>query len=75
MVLRAMAETGTDAGATVVTGDTSFDMEMARAAGATAVGVAWGYHEIADLLNAGAHAIIHQPADLLVELRRLPPAA
>jgi len=75
MVLRAMAETGIEAGSTVVIGDTSFDMEMARSAGATAIGVAWGYHEVAELTNAGAHAIIQQPADLLVELRRLAPAA
>jgi len=75
MVLKAMAETGMDAAATVVIGDTSFDMEMARSAGATAIGVAWGYHETAELAKAGAHAIIHQPADLLVELRRLAPAA
>jgi phosphoglycolate phosphatase len=75
MVLRAMAETGADAAATVVIGDTSFDMEMARSAGATAVGVGWGYHETAELTEAGAHAIIHRPADLLVELRRMASAA
>jgi phosphoglycolate phosphatase len=75
MVLRAMAETATEAASTVVIGDTSFDMEMARAAGATAIGVAWGYHEVAELWKAGAHAVIAQPADLLVELRRLAPAA
>jgi len=75
MVLRAMAETGIEAGSTVVIGDTSFDMEMARSAGAIAIGVAWGYHEVAELRHAGAHAIIQQPADLLVELRRLAPAA
>jgi phosphoglycolate phosphatase len=75
MVLRAMAETGIEAGSTVVIGDTSFDMEMARSAGATAIGVAWGYHETAELMDAGAHAIIQQPADLLVELRRLAAAA
>jgi phosphoglycolate phosphatase len=75
MVLRAMAETGIEAGSTVVIGDTSFDMEMARSAGATAIGVAWGYHEVADLLDAGAHAVITQPAELLVELRRLALAA
>jgi phosphoglycolate phosphatase len=75
MVQKAMAETGMGADATVVIGDTSFDMEMARSAGATAIGVAWGYHETAELTRAGAHAIIHHPAELLVELRRLTPAA
>ncbi|HEX6120256.1 MAG TPA: HAD-IA family hydrolase, partial [Dongiaceae bacterium] len=75
MTLRAMAETGIEAASTAVIGDTSFDMEMARSAGATAIGIAWGYHEVAELWNAGAHAVIAQPADLLVELRRLALAA
>ncbi len=34
---------------TVVIGDTVFDMEMARNAGASAIGVSWGYHPVADL--------------------------
>jgi phosphoglycolate phosphatase len=75
MVLKAMAETAARPEATVVIGDTSFDMEMARAAGATAVGVAWGYHEVADLWNAGAQAVISRPAELLGELRRMAAAA
>ncbi|HWA49135.1 MAG TPA: HAD hydrolase-like protein, partial [Dongiaceae bacterium] len=75
MVQRAMAETAIAPAATVVIGDTSFDMEMARAAGATAVGVAWGYHEVADLWNAGAQAVISHPAQLLGELRRMAAAA
>ncbi len=44
MVLTAMAETGTEPVDTVMIGDTSFDMDMARAAGATGIGVSWGYH-------------------------------
>jgi phosphoglycolate phosphatase len=75
MVERAMAETAILPAATVVIGDTSFDMEMARAAGATAVGVAWGYHEVADLWNAGAQAVISHPGQLLGELRRMAAAA
>lgn len=58
MVLQAMAETGVDADRTVVVGDTSFDMQMARSAGAYAVGVAWGYHPRAHLESAGAHVIV-----------------
>lgn len=54
MVLDAMAETGADPAATVVIGDTTYDMEMARAAGARAIGVAWGYHPTAALAAAGA---------------------
>ena len=39
-------------------GDTTFDMEMARAAGVGALGVAWGYHSIDELRTAGAHTVI-----------------
>jgi phosphoglycolate phosphatase len=58
MLQRAMAETGVDAENTVMIGDTSFDMLMARSAGVRAVGVAWGYHPIEELRAAGADAII-----------------
>ncbi|HNB28837.1 MAG TPA: HAD-IA family hydrolase [Alphaproteobacteria bacterium] len=75
MVLRAMAETAMEPAATVVIGDTSFDMEMARAAGATAIGVAWGYHDVAELWSSGAQAVISHPAELLDELRRMTAAA
>lgn len=44
MVLQAMAEAGAEPENTVVVGDTSFDMEMAAAAGVTGIGVTWGYH-------------------------------
>jgi phosphoglycolate phosphatase len=64
MVLRAMAETGVDPDRTVVVGDTSFDMEMARRAGARAVGVAWGYHAGPDLKAAGASRIVERCEEL-----------
>lgn len=57
MLLRAMAETGAEAEATVMIGDTTFDMEMARNAGTHAVGVAWGYHETEELLDMGAQVV------------------
>ncbi|MEM9551293.1 MAG: HAD-IA family hydrolase [Pseudomonadota bacterium] len=44
MIQTAMDETGADPRDTVMIGDTSFDMEMARAAGVTGIGVSWGYH-------------------------------
>jgi phosphoglycolate phosphatase len=68
MVLKAMHETAAVPENTIVIGDTTFDMEMARAAGATAIGVAWGYHDPADLTKAGAHHVIDQPLDLLLRL-------
>ena len=41
----------------VMIGDTTFDIEMARAAGVRAIGVTWGYHPEAHLVRAGAHEI------------------
>lgn len=57
MVRTAMAETGIEAAATVMIGDTSFDMEMARSAGVAALGVGWGYHPGAALTQAGALSV------------------
>ena len=39
-------------------------MQMSRAAGVTALGVAWGYHAPAALREAGAVAILSQMAAL-----------
>jgi len=64
MVLSAMSETGVAPENTVVVGDTAFDMQMARSAGAHAIGVAWGYHPVTDLHEAGAHAVIDTFAEL-----------
>ncbi len=58
MVLAALAETDVAAEAAVMIGDTSFDMEMGRAAGVATLGVSWGYHPVADLRGAGAGLVI-----------------
>lgn len=58
MALRAMAETGAEPGRTVMIGDTTYDMMMARNAGIAAIGVAWGYHGVAELEAAGAAVIV-----------------
>jgi phosphoglycolate phosphatase len=71
MVLRAMAETAVDPDATVVIGDTTFDIEMARSAGATAIGVGWGYHEVEELHAAGANAVLKHPSELIHCLQSL----
>lgn len=70
MVLQAMAETGSGVGETVVVGDAVFDMQMARGAGAMAIGVAWGYHSPDALHAAGASAIAASFEELLVLLER-----
>jgi phosphoglycolate phosphatase len=65
MVRQAMADAGAAPGTTVVIGDTSYDMGMARAAGATGIGAGWGYHDAHELLAAGADAVADQPLDVL----------
>lgn len=57
MIMTAMSETGVDASDTVMIGDTSFDMDMARAAGVTGVGVSWGYHAATALQSRTDHVI------------------
>ena len=64
MLEAAMAEAGAVAHETVMIGDTSFDIAMARAAGVRAIGVAWGYHSPAELLAAGAAAVAASTAHL-----------
>ncbi|MBO0344797.1 HAD-IA family hydrolase [Roseibium limicola] len=71
MVLRAMAETGSSAKATVMIGDTSFDMEMAKSAGVHALGVTWGYHSRERLEAAGADWVAGHFNDLYEGLNRL----
>ncbi len=60
----AMIETGATADATIMIGDTTFDMEMSVAAGVRGIGVTWGYHEEAELRAAGASAIVHTVDEL-----------
>lgn len=52
MLQAACAETGIAAEQAVMIGDTSFDMQMARAADIPAIGVSWGYHDVARLTDA-----------------------
>jgi len=64
MVLNCLAATGVEACDAVVVGDTEFDMAMARAAGARAVGVGWGYHGRDRLMRGGAERVIEDFAGL-----------
>lgn len=65
MLENAMLETGAGPNETVMIGDTTFDIEMARRAGVRAVGVAWGYHAPEELTSAGAHGVAATMQDLL----------
>jgi phosphoglycolate phosphatase len=64
MIHAALAEAGAEAGASMMIGDTSFDMVMAKAAGVAAVGVAWGYHSPEELKAARADFIAKHPAQI-----------
>ena len=64
MLVQAMAETGIGPSSTVMVGDTSYDMAMAVAAGAAAIGVAWGYHPAGALFGAGAVTVVETAAAL-----------
>ena len=65
MIAQAMADAGAAPETTIMIGDTSYDMAMARAAGVTAIGVTWGYHPTALLQEAGAHHIAAHPLEII----------
>ena len=48
----------------VIVGDSTFDMAMARDAGIGAIRVSWGYHRPDALRESGAEAIVHSYAEL-----------
>ena len=71
MAEQAMAEAGAAPRSTIVIGDTSYDMAMARAAGAHALGAGWGYHSPEELTRAGAHAVAARPLGILELMKAL----
>jgi phosphoglycolate phosphatase len=64
MIEAALADAGADATSAVMIGDTSFDMMMAKAAGVTAIGAAWGYHAPEELIAAGADYVAAHPREV-----------
>lgn len=64
MLEAAIAEAGAKPETTAMIGDTSFDIEMAVAAGAHPIGVAWGYHDRSELHAAGARDVASDARDL-----------
>jgi len=58
MLHRAMSEAGAEPEATLMIGDTTYDMDMARAAGVGAIGVTWGYHPAEALSACGLDALV-----------------
>ncbi|ODT69742.1 MAG: hypothetical protein ABS75_15850 [Pelagibacterium sp. SCN 63-23] len=71
MMLRAMEETGVAKADTVIIGDTTYDMDMGKAAGTRTIGVTWGYHSADDLRGAGADLLVDNYADLPAAIDRI----
>ncbi len=64
MLQAALDEAGVSPDNAVMIGDTSFDMEMAQAAGVRAIGVAWGYHPPEELMACGAVGVANTSQEL-----------
>lgn len=65
MVMECCSETGMNPVDAIVIGDAIYDMQMAKAAGAKAIGVSWGYASVDDLIAAGADSIVRDPSDIM----------
>jgi phosphoglycolate phosphatase len=71
-VLEAMAQLGMTGGErAVMVGDSLNDVRAGRAAGCVVIGVSYGYNQGADLVQAGAIAVIDQMAELIPRLDTL----
>lgn len=71
MLFAAIDEAGAQPALTAMIGDTTFDMEMAVAAGTRPLGVDWGYHDAHELEDAGAHRVALDFAELLDMLEEM----
>lgn len=69
MVLECCDVTGISPADTIVIGDSIYDMEMAKAAGAHALGVSWGYAAVDELKRAGADRIADAASDIPLLIR------
>jgi pyrophosphatase PpaX len=65
-VLAALERLGSSPDEAAFVGDSPFDMGAGKAAGVFTVAVSWGkIHSVERLLEAGADAVVHSPAELL----------
>ena len=70
MIENACRETGIAPERTVMIGDSSFDMAMAKAAGAYAIGVSWGFQSVDTLRATGANEIVENVEALTAAIAR-----
>lgn len=68
MLEAALTEAGVDPTRAVMVGDTSYDIEMAVAAGVAGIGVSWGHHSAETLKAAGAARVVDSFAALLTAI-------
>ena len=73
LMLQTLDETGVDKQDAIMVGDTTFDVQMARNAGTSAIGVTWGVHQASELRDAGAHHIAKSMEEILPFMDRLVP--
>ena len=71
MLEACMADAGAVPETSVMIGDTSFDMAMAKAANIMAIGVGWGYHPPQELDAAGADIVVDHPRDIALAIEEL----
>ncbi|SIS68959.1 HAD-IA family hydrolase [Phaeovulum vinaykumarii] len=71
MALAALAAAGVAPENGVMIGDTTFDIEMGRAAGMRTIAVSWGYHPVAALEAAGPDQIVNDFAALEAALAEM----
>ncbi len=67
-VYEAIRQLGSDKQKTIFVGDSSVDVQTAKNAGLTCVGVTWGYRSREILISEGADFIIDLPEELLALL-------
>lgn len=65
MLEQALDETGAEPDNSLMIGDSTFDILMAKNAGIQSIGVAWGYQPVEHLVEAGADDIASDPSNLL----------
>ena len=73
MLLNAMEQTGVSADEVFMVGDTTYDISMALNAGTHAIGVSWGYHGSAELIEAGAEVVVDSYYELFNFLNNYSP--
>ncbi len=68
MTLHVMEQLGATPNETLFVGDSGVDMQTARNAGLTAVGVTWGFRGRLELQSSGANHLIDQASEILALL-------